>query len=77
MRLGLLMRRMALDWILLRRQRVDFGAPPTCSTLKNDKFGTCRLLEGEKMRKTRGLWRGHRSLEMHVYQGIHCVHRHS
>ena len=26
-RLGLLMRRMALDWTLLRRQRVDFGAP--------------------------------------------------
>ena len=28
MRLGLLMRRMALDWTLSRRQRVDFGAPP-------------------------------------------------
>ena len=28
MRLGLLMRRMALDWSLSRRQRVDFGAPP-------------------------------------------------
>ena len=28
MRLGLLMRRMALDWNLSRRQRVDFGAPP-------------------------------------------------
>ena len=28
MRLGLLMRRMALDWTLLRRQRVDFEAPP-------------------------------------------------
>ena len=27
MRLGLLMRRMALDWTLSRRQRVDFGAP--------------------------------------------------
>ena len=27
MTLGLLMRRMALDWILSRRQRVDFGAP--------------------------------------------------
>ena len=27
-RLGLLMRRMALDWTLSRRQRVDFGAPP-------------------------------------------------
>ena len=27
-RLGLLMRRMALDWTLPRRQRVDFGAPP-------------------------------------------------
>ena len=27
-RLGLLMRRMALDWALSRRQRVDFGAPP-------------------------------------------------
>ena len=25
---GLLMRRMALDWTLSRRQRVDFGAPP-------------------------------------------------
>ena len=28
MRLGLLMRRMALDWTLSRRQRVDFGIPP-------------------------------------------------
>ena len=28
MRLGLLMRRMTLDWTLSRRQRVDFGAPP-------------------------------------------------
>ena len=27
-RFGLLMRRMALDWTLSRRQRVDFGAPP-------------------------------------------------
>ena len=27
-RLGLLMRQMALDWTLSRRQRVDFGAPP-------------------------------------------------
>ena len=27
-RLGLLMRRMALDCTLSRRQRVDFGAPP-------------------------------------------------
>ena len=27
-RLGLLMRRMALDWNLSRRQRVDFGVPP-------------------------------------------------
>ena len=27
-RLGLLMRRMALDWTLSRRQRVDYGAPP-------------------------------------------------
>ena len=27
-RLGLLMRRMALDWTLSRRQRVDLGAPP-------------------------------------------------
>ena len=25
--LGLLMRRMALDWTLSRRHRVDFGAP--------------------------------------------------
>ena len=24
----ILMRRMALDWTLSRRQRVDFGAPP-------------------------------------------------
>ena len=28
MRLGLLMRRMALDWTLSRRQRVDFEVPP-------------------------------------------------
>ena len=28
MRLGLLMRRMALDWTLSRRQGVDSGAPP-------------------------------------------------
>ena len=28
MRLGLLMRRMALDWTLSRRQGVDFEAPP-------------------------------------------------
>ena len=27
-RLGLLMRRMVLDWTLSRRQRVDFGVPP-------------------------------------------------
>ena len=27
MRLGLLMRRMVLDWTLSRRKRVDFGAP--------------------------------------------------
>ena len=27
-RLGLLMRRMALDWTLSRRQIVNFGAPP-------------------------------------------------
>ena len=27
-RLGLLMRRMALDWTLSRKQRVDFRAPP-------------------------------------------------
>ena len=27
MRLGLLMRQMALNWTLSRRQRVDFGAP--------------------------------------------------
>ena len=53
MRLGLLMRRMALDWTLSRRQRVDFGAPPRRgnSTLKKDGFGTCILLEGERMRK--------------------------
>ena len=25
---GLLMRQMALDWTLSRRQRIDFGAPP-------------------------------------------------
>ena len=28
MRLGLLMRPMALDWTLSRKQRVEFGAPP-------------------------------------------------
>ena len=28
MRLGLLIKRMALDWTLSTRQRVDFGAPP-------------------------------------------------
>ena len=38
------MRRMALDWILSRRQRVDFRGHPRCrsSTLKKDGFGTCR-----------------------------------
>ena len=37
------MRRMALDWTLLRRLRVDFEARPIhgSSTLKKDGFGTC------------------------------------
>ena len=34
MRLGLLIRRMALGWTLSRRQRVDFGAPRL--TYKNE-----------------------------------------
>ena len=28
MRLGLLIRRMALDWAFSKRQGVDYGAPP-------------------------------------------------
>ena len=57
MRLGLLMRRMALDWTLSRRQRVDFEAPPQtweqCS--KEGLIWTFISLEVEKMRKTGGL----------------------
>ena len=43
MRLGSLMRRMALDWTLSRRQRVDLERHPRrgSSTLKKDEFGTC------------------------------------
>ena len=54
MRLGLLMRRMALDWTLSRRQRADLEHHPRreSSTLKKDGFGTCISLEGEKTRKT-------------------------
>ena len=33
---------------------------------KEGRFGTCKQLEGEKMRKTHGLWRGNRAFEMHV-----------
>ena len=38
--LGLLIRRMALDWTLFGRQRVDFGASPRSmsSALKMDKW---------------------------------------
>ena len=36
------------------------------STLKKNGFGTCISIEGEKMRKTRGLWRGNRAFEMHA-----------
>ena len=68
MRLGLSMRRMALDWTLSRRQRVDLEHHPRrgSSTLKKDGVGTCIQIEGEKMRKTRGLWRGNRAFEMYV-----------
>ena len=44
MRLGLLMRLMALDWTLSRRQRAVFEAPPQTwggsSNLKKDGFWT-------------------------------------
>ena len=41
--LGLLMRRMALDWTLSKRPRVDFGAPLQTweQYSKKDGFGTC------------------------------------
>ena len=56
MRLGLLMRRMALDWTLSRRQRVDLMHHPRSgsSTLKKDGFGTCFWIDGKKMRKPAG-----------------------
>ena len=51
-RLGLLMRRMALDWNLSRRKRVDLEHHPRRGsiTLKKDGFGTCidRRWEDEK-----------------------------
>ena len=36
--------KMALDWTLPRRQRVDFGAPPQTweQSLKKDEFGPCK-----------------------------------
>ena len=71
MRLGLLMRRTALDWTLSKRQRVDFGAPPQMWEHYSKEGRILDLYidrrgEGEKMRKTRGLWRGNRAFEMHV-----------
>ena len=50
------MRRMALEWTLSRRQRVDFGAPPQTweQYSKGDGIGIGILLTGEKMRKSMG-----------------------
>ena len=36
------------------------------SSLKKDGFETCIYIEGEKMRKTHGVWQGNRVYEMHV-----------
>ena len=82
------MRRMAFDWTLSRRQREDFGAPPQTWEqyskegqtwkLYIDRFECAQLImmmikmEGEKMRKTRGLWRRNRASEMHVLQWNGC-----
>ena len=71
MRLGLLMRQMALDWNLSKRQTVDLERHPRRgrSTIKKDGFRTCIQLVGEEVRKTRGLWQENRAFEMHVSQG--------
>ena len=62
------MRRMALDWTLSRRQRVDFGAPPQTweQYSREGRIWDLYIVEGEKMRKTHGLWPGNRAFEMHV-----------
>ena len=71
MRLGLLLRPMALDWTLSRRQRVDFGAPPQtweqCS--KEGRIWDFCVVNRCEDGKNPGLWQGNRALEMHVEQG--------
>ena len=68
MRLGLLMRRMALDWTLSRRQRVDFGAPPQTweQYSKEGRIWDLYIERRWEDVKNRGLWRGSRFSEMHV-----------
>ena len=44
MRLGLFMRRMALDWTLSRRQTVDLGAPPQTW----DQYSRGRMVDGDQ-----------------------------
>ena len=76
MRLELLLRRMALDWTLSRRQRVDFGAPPRTweQYSKDERIWDLYIdrIEGEKMRKTHRLWRRSRAGKMDVKQLMLC-----
>ena len=67
-RLGLLMRRMALDWTLSRRQRVDFGAPPQAWKQYSTEGRIWDLYIDRRCadEKNRVLWRGNQAFEMHV-----------